>query len=83
MNKGCIKIWSNFPFPTAKTVRLFLIIWKQPCMGDYRDINIIKFNWRMKNIWMKKMIKVTIYGGDTHDDVMKWKHFPRYWPFMR
>ena len=19
----------------------------------------------------------------THDDVMKWKHFPRYWPFVR
>ena len=18
-----------------------------------------------------------------HDDVIKWKHFPRYWPFMR
>ena len=23
-------------------------------------------------------------GGDTlHDDVIKWKHFPRYWPFVR
>ena len=21
--------------------------------------------------------------GDTHDDVIKWKHFPRYWPFVR
>ena len=20
---------------------------------------------------------------DEHDDVMKWKHFPRYWPFVR
>ena len=20
---------------------------------------------------------------DLHDDVMKWKHFPRYWPFVR
>ena len=20
---------------------------------------------------------------DTHDDVIKWKHFPRYWPFVR
>ena len=19
----------------------------------------------------------------THDDVIKWKHFPRYWPFVR
>ena len=21
--------------------------------------------------------------GLTHDDVIKWKHFPRYWPFVR
>ena len=21
--------------------------------------------------------------GNTHDDVIKWKHFPRYWPFVR
>ena len=21
--------------------------------------------------------------GDKHDDVIKWKHFPRYWPFVR
>ena len=21
--------------------------------------------------------------GDSHDDVIKWKHFPRYWPFVR
>ena len=22
-------------------------------------------------------------AADTHDDVIKWKHFPRYWPFVR
>ena len=27
---------------------------------------------------------LTAHGGlDCHDDVMKWKHFPRYWPFVR
>ena len=24
-----------------------------------------------------------IKGDQTHDDVIKWKHFPRYWPFVR
>ena len=24
-----------------------------------------------------------IYVHVTHDDVIKWKHFPRYWPFVR
>ena len=23
------------------------------------------------------------FGSCRHDDVIKWKHFPRYWPFMR
>ena len=22
-------------------------------------------------------------GGSSHDDIIKWKHFPRYWPFVR
>ena len=22
-------------------------------------------------------------SGSSHDDVIKWKHFPRYWPFVR
>ena len=24
-----------------------------------------------------------IHYGRVHDDVIKWKHFPRYWPFVR
>ena len=27
--------------------------------------------WRHHNVWT------------SHDDVIKWKHFPRYWPFVR
>ena len=25
----------------------------------------------------------TDLGGKNHDDVIKWKHFPRYWPFVQ
>ena len=24
-----------------------------------------------------------LWRADKHDDVIKWKHFPRYWPFVR
>ena len=24
-----------------------------------------------------------VVGMEPHDDVIKWKHFPRYWPFVR
>ena len=34
-----------------------------------------------------EMITDALYGDHvrhrTHDDVIKWKHFPRYWPFVR
>ena len=26
---------------------------------------------------------VSITGFNPNDDVIKWKHFPRYWPFVR
>ena len=26
---------------------------------------------------------LAIISGQFHDDVIKWKHFPRYWPFVR
>ena len=29
-------------------------------------------------LWMRD-----IYWWSDHDDVIKWKHFPRYWPFVR
>ena len=35
-----------------------------------REIVILKTYWRRQ--WRK-----------SHDDVIKWKHFPRYWPFVR
>ena len=29
----------------------------------------------------KRLAKIRDYS-DVHDDVIKWKHFPRYWPFV-
>ena len=29
------------------------------------------------------MNTITDWGTDEHDDVIKWKHFPRNWPFVR
>ena len=28
-------------------------------------------------------ILVPVHTGQVHDDVIKWKQFPRYWPFVR
>ena len=32
--------------------------------------------------WQEVQCICLHYPGD-HDDVIKWKHFPRYWPFVR
>ena len=29
------------------------------------------------------MYTASFCAANTHDDVIKWKHFPRYWPFVR
>ena len=32
---------------------------------------------------MLSFTEITIDYSANHDDVIKWKHFPRYWPFVR
>ena len=42
----------------------------------------VKFN---KSILQSKILVQSAQGHGIlfHDDVIKWKHFPRYWPFVR
>ena len=38
------------------------------------------------SVWfLRYVVKHRWYGSNllSHDDVIKWKHFPRYWPFVR
>ena len=35
------------------------------------------------DIGIKYSLYFTLMGDLCHDDVTKWKHFPRYWPFLR
>ena len=37
------------------------------------------FHLRTSSWW----VPMAVMMKDGHDDVMKWKHFPRYWPFVR
>ena len=34
-------------------------------------------------MWSRHLISNTKYIVWWHDDVIEWKHFPRYWPFVR
>ena len=37
----------------------------------------------MESGWMWMLIGVNYEECNIHDDFIKWKHFPRYWPFVR
>ena len=34
-------------------------------------------------LWLQKLNAVKVTTFNNHDDVIKWKHFPRYWPSVR
>ena len=48
----------------------------------YRWINMPRWHFAIKlSITIPVPLPQPI--GDQHDDVIQWKHFPRYWPFVR
>ena len=37
----------------------------------------------MRQLTRSSLIQIRHRTWTSHDDVIKWKHFPRYWPFVR
>ena len=54
----------------------------------FRWIQLSKFS-KLSRLWRKSLYSSMLYilrcyaSSLPHDDVIKWKHFPRYWPFVR
>ena len=52
--------------------------------GEGRNI-IVQYGKIMRNMYIKTWNSSTSYkrcNSTNHDDVIKWKHFPRYWNFV-
>ena len=66
-------------------------IWyRRQVLGDtlprgVRQISCIRICKRSLKLINRDMAQAIRAGHHvvTHDDVIKWKHFPRYWPFVR
>ena len=47
----------------------------------------VKTSERVMHHWVKSPVALLLFSifglGTHHDDVIKWKHFPRNWPFVR
>ena len=54
----------------------FMLIWPW-CILSYVWWEAIKL------FWILKILNLEILNLESHDDVIKWKHIPRYWPFVR
>ena len=51
-------------------------------MSSFGSGNGLVSNWRRVSSWINDdPVQWPIYAQ--HDDVIKWKHFPRYWPFVQ
>ena len=49
----------------------------------HNDCNYPLKKPKLKGIWTQNFIRVCIFVPPSHDNVVKWKHYPRYWPFVR
>ena len=74
----------------ARAIPRHFLIWMRTVgqirHADYRGVFVIKYAFHR---WTRQRIHTTFIVVDRylrlmgdHDDVIKWKHFPRYWPFV-
>ena len=49
----------------------------------YTHKRVMNFKWILHRVSKSYTNIGNINPSATHDDVIKWKHFPRYWPFVR
>ena len=54
-------------------------------MKSYSNFSFKKCIWKCQNFgyFIQASMCSGKYNADFHDEVIKWKHFPRYWPFVR
>ena len=57
---------------------------KNLCFPPYGDCRHKHWTNRSKRTWQHPIVKhFSSLNQFCHDDVIKWKHFPRYWPSVR
>ena len=68
MYYGCIlSNWNTF---FLRDICIPRMVWLWWCVGWY-------------DIVIPSSLVSNVFFNCIHDDVIKWKHFPRYWPFVR
>ena len=83
-------LWQDFVLWAANSalccslywVKLFLSLthW---LLSDFANISKVWFSNSFTDWYTEHTCVLALSGPFHHDDVTKWKHFPRYWPFVR
>ena len=89
--KGCAKLASMLYYLSTNTRSSIMFLYKLPFlytltskwlkMGTKVSHHMIwqaDYGWMINCYWCNPSLSSTL-----HDDVIKWKHFPRNWPFVR
>ena len=69
--------------PVARCATICLILWQtspEQCSTTY---GVSAIHLKIKVELLQFSNKSSICLSIIHDDVIKWKHFPHYWPFVR
>ena len=62
---------------------LFSLFCFKMCCVVWSDLITLLFCTLCCPLVLFETIASHVWGRFTHDDVIKWKHFPCYWPFVR
>ena len=61
-----------------------MYLWYEPIPRTISFIlNTVKYFEEHAWLWVIGNVRTLCQGPVTHDDVVKWKHFPRNWPFVK
>ena len=78
---------SLFSAPTMGMMT-YMIRKKFACWGEVCELPVFVFTtleiaWEKYTVGFSLTERKIVYLSTIYDDVFKWKHFPRYWPFVR
>ena len=75
------RFWSTLVVDIEKqSPELTTVMSHYDSLSWYRNI-YLQFDTRPRRTWSQQAEPSA--NSRKHDDVIKWKHFPRHWPFMR
>ena len=81
---SCIKFVTNLAIPDTKGRWRPRKTWSECVKDDVSKCGLSSIDPQNRDAWTSNPIEWdTTAPQYKHDDVIKWKHFPRYWPFVR